>query len=249
MSLIKKINPDYITILIVEDSHTQALKLQNILQEIGYIVMVALNGKEAMVSLKKERPNIVISDIVMPDMNGYELCRQIKADEKLKNIPVLLLTTLSEPEDIIKGLDCGADSFLIKPYEREQLLSHIQYILINNSMRSEIGARVGIEIFFAGKKHFINPERIQILDLLLSSYENVLHQKREQERLNKELNSAGQTIKTLQGILPICANCKKIRDENDHWHSLEEYIQQRSNAAFSHSICPECKKILYPEYV
>jgi len=248
MSLINKISPDNVTILIAEDSNTQALKLQNILEGIGYNVSIALDGEKALASLLKEIPDLVISDIVMPRMDGYKLCRQIKTDAQLKRIPVLLLTTLSEPEDIIKGLDCGADNFLIKPYEEEQILSHIQYILVNHSIRAKIGSRVGIEIFFAGKKHFINPERIQILDLLFSSYENVLHQKREMEQLNKELKMAVETIKTLQGIFPICANCKKIRDEKNEWHSLESYIEQHSEAAFSHSICPECKRILYPEY-
>ncbi|MGA1823666.1 MAG: response regulator [bacterium] len=249
MSSINKISPDNVTILIAEDSTTQALKLQHSLEKNGYNVSVALDGKKALSSVQQEIPDIVISDIIMPKMDGYKLCRQIKSDALLKRIPVLLLTTLSEPEDIIRGLDCGADNFLIKPYNEEQLMSHIQYILVNNKIRVEMGSRVGIEIFFGGKKHFINPERIQILDLLFSSYENVLHQKRELERLNKNLKKASETIKTLEGILPICANCKKIRDGKDQWHALESYIEEHSEAAFSHSICPECKKILYPEYM
>ena len=236
-------------ILIVEDSPTQALQLQSLLEESGYKVSVATNGAEGLSCLKEEKPDLVISDIVMPEMDGYELCRKIKADNDLKSIPVLLLTQLTEPEDIIKGLDVGADNFVTKPYNPKLLLSQIEYILINRTMRTSPRIEMGIEVFFAGGRHFINSDRIQILDLLFSTYENSLQQKRELERLNKELKEAVDTINTLHGIIPICSNCKKIRDDKGSWSQIEAYIMKHSEAQFSHGICPECARKFYPEFV
>lgn len=236
-----------VDILIVEDSPTQAVKLQFLLEKNGYGVTIARNGVEALSCLRLGRPGLVVSDIVMPEMDGYELCRRIRADEELRYIPVLLLTTLSEPEDIVRGLESGADNFLTKPYDETILLSRIQYILINKEIRRNPQSDMGIEIFFAGNRHFINSDRIQILDLLFSTYENALQQKRELEKVNKKLTDALETIKTLHGFLPICANCKKIRDDDGQWQDLESFISEHSEAKVSHGICPECKKNLYPE--
>src|SRR4030042_4233173 len=124
-----------INILIAEDSPTQAEQLRYILETEGYQVSVARNGKEALSLLSKSRPTAVISDIVMPEMDGYQLCRQIKADERLKDIPVILVTSLSEPRDVIKGLECGADNFITKPYDETFLLSRIRYLLLNREFR------------------------------------------------------------------------------------------------------------------
>jgi len=236
-------------ILIVEDSPTQALQLQSLLEENDFEVSSAYNGAEGLSCLKEEKPDLVVSDIVMPEMDGYELCRKIKEDDDLKSIPVLLLTQLTEPEDIIKGLDAGADNFVTKPYDPKLLLSQIEYILVNRTMRTSPRTEMGVEVFFAGKKYFINSDRMQILDLLFSTYQNSLQQKRELERKNKELKEALDTINTLHGILPICANCKKIRDDKGSWSQIEAYITKHSEAQFSHGICPECAKKLYPEFV
>jgi len=237
------------SILIVEDSPTQVLQLQSLLEESGYKVSVATHGAEALSYLDDHIPDLVVSDIVMPEMDGYELCRKIKADDDFKSIPVLLLTLLTEPEDIIKGLDAGADNFVTKPYDPKLLLSQIEYILVNRTMRTSPRTEMGVEVFFAGKKYFINSDRMQILDLLFSTYQNSLQQKRELERTNKELKEALDTINTLHGIIPICSNCKKIRDDKGSWSQIEAYIMKHSDAQFSHGICPECAKKLYPEFV
>ena len=236
-------------ILIVEDSPTQAIQLQSLLEENGYKVSVAVNGADALSYLDEYIPDLVISDIVMPEMDGYELCRKIKDDDDLKGIPVLLLTQLTEPEDIINGLECGADNFVTKPYDPKLLLSQLEYILVNRTMRTSPRIEMGMEVFFAGRKYFINSDRMQMLDLLFSTYQNNLQQKRELERTNKELKDALDTINILHGILPICANCKKIRDDKGAWSQIEAYIGKHSDVQFSHGICPECAKKLYPEFV
>ncbi len=236
-------------VLVVEDSHTQAIQLKSLLEENGYEVSVAYDGAEGLSFLKEEKPDLVVSDIVMPEMDGYELCKKIKEDDDFIGIPVLLLTQLNEPEDIIKGLECGADNFVTKPYDAKLLLSQIEYVLVNRSMRTGPRTEMGMEVFFAGKKYFINSNRMQILDLLFSTYQNSLQQKRKLEKTNKELKSALDTIKTLHGIIPICSNCKKIRDDKGSWNQMEAYISKHSEAEFSHGICPECVKELYPEFV
>src|SRR3972149_10116372 len=161
-----------IEILVVEDTPPQAEQLKHILEQHDYSVSVANNGKEALSLINKHKPTIVISDIIMPEMDGYQLCRQIKADENLKEIPVILLTSLSGPTtDVIKGLGTGENRFIMKPYNEEYLLSRINYIIANRELRKSEKLEIGIEILFAGQKYFINSERRQILDLLLSTYE------------------------------------------------------------------------------
>ena len=236
-------------ILIVEDSLTQLTKLEQLLEGSGYTVGKATNGLEALAYLGKNRPDLVISDIVMPEMDGYELCRRVKAHEDTKDIPFLLLTMLSEPHDIMKGLESGADNFITKPYDDASLLSRIQYILVNKELRRGLSADMGMELFFRGHRYFINSDRIQILDLLISAYEQALEQKIKLEQTNKELQDALATIKTLSGIVPICARCKKIRDENGEWKPVEAYVGQHSDASFSHGVCPDCAKVLYPDLV
>ena len=236
-------------ILIVEDSPTQAIRLQHLLEESGYKVSVATSGADALACLKEEPCHLVVSDIVMPGMDGYELCGKIKNNKDLGHIPVLLLTQLSEPEDIVKGLESGADNFVTKPYDPDLLLSQVEYILVNRTLRSRVRSEMGIEVIFGGEKHFINSDRMQILDLLFSTYENSLRQKRELERLNGELKEALDTINTLHGIIPICSHCKKIRDDRGSWSQIEAYISKHSEAQFSHGICPECAKKFYPEFV
>ena len=236
----QSIDPQINTILIVEDSVTQALKLQHLLDKQGYSVISAPNGREALKVLQQQQPDLIISDVMMPEMDGYDLCRAIKACPEWRGIPFILLTNLSEPEDIVHGLESGADNFVTKPYDEGRLLSRIQYILINREIRKGATSQMGLDIFFAGKKHFINSDRFQILDLLFSTYEDVLEQKHRLEKMNRELQEALDTIKTLQGLLPVCSLCKKIRDKKDHWHSMEAYITNHSEAKFSHSYCPQC---------
>ncbi|PYV43795.1 MAG: hypothetical protein DMG06_09200 [Acidobacteria bacterium] len=122
-------------ILVVEDSPTQAEELQYILEQNGYQVSRATNGKKALEAMNKRKPTIVVSDIMMPEMDGYQLCRRIKEDKQLQDVPVIFLTALSAPMDVVKGLECGADNFITKPYEENYLLSCIQCILINGEVR------------------------------------------------------------------------------------------------------------------
>src|SRR5712692_161843 len=178
----KTLNNAGIDILVVEDSPTQAEQLKSLLEASGYTVTVAANAKQALAEAHKRKPTLIISDIVMPGMDGYTLCKTIKSDEKLKDIPVILVTSLSLPQDVLKGLECGADHFIRKPYDEKYLLSRIQYLLANWEMRRGEKLRLGVEIYFAGQRHFVTAARQQILDLLISTYEEAV-------RINAELSA------------------------------------------------------------
>jgi class 3 adenylate cyclase/CheY-like chemotaxis protein len=202
-----------IDILIVEDSPSQAVKLGDVLEQNGYGVSIAEDGEAALDYLKKHRPTIIISDIIMPNMDGYDLCRCVKSDEDLRNIPVILLTQLSYPEDVIRGLECGADVFFTKPCDAEYLSSKIESLLENQAQREAQRLQEShdeLRVTFAGREHFITSDRWQILNLLLSTFENAVRQNRELleaqlelEKLNRQLEQqVDETERLLLNILP-----------------------------------------------
>jgi DNA-binding response OmpR family regulator len=156
---------NHVEILIVEDSLTQAEQLKYILEQHDYRVSVVNNGKEALAYMSRHKPKLVISDIIMPEMDGYQLCERIKTTENFKNIPVILVTALSDPEDVINGLECGADNFIVKPYDEKYLLSNVRHILINKELGTRESVKMVMEIFFKEKKYFITADRLQILNL------------------------------------------------------------------------------------
>jgi len=183
-------------ILVAEDSFTQAEQLRHMLEEHGYRLATARNGGEALAALEQRTPTLVISDIVMPEMDGYELCRRIKQDEKLRDIPVILLTSLSDPTDVMRGLESGADSFIFKPYDQQYLLARISYILANRHLREKESAQMGLEIFFAGRKFFITSDRLQILNLLLSTYEAAVQKNRQLTETQDGLRMLNEHLET-----------------------------------------------------
>ena len=185
-----------LTVLIAEDSPTQAEQLRHLLEERGYAVTVASDGKKALEAARSHKPTLIISDIVMPEMDGYELCRAIKGDRVLQDVPVIILTVLSSMQEIANSLECGADHFVRKPYDSANLLSRIDYILSNRELRKGRRAQMGLEIYLAGKKHFITSEREQILDLLLSSYEEAIRVNEELKLRAAQLEAANRELES-----------------------------------------------------
>jgi PAS domain S-box-containing protein len=177
-----------VEILIVEDSPTQAQRLQHILEQHGYHITHAANGRRALDAAQQRKPDLVISDVVMPEMDGYELCRRLKADAALTDIPVILVTTLSDPGDVIRGLACGADNFILKPYDEHYLVSRVQFVLLNREMRQVEQGGIAVDVFFNGQKHVITADRLQILNLLLSTYDAAVQRNRELARVQVELD-------------------------------------------------------------
>jgi PAS domain S-box-containing protein len=176
-------------LLIVEDSQTQAELLRETLEEAGFSVIVARDAESALELIDARTVDLVISDIVMPGMSGYELCRRIKSSPQHGAMPVMLLSSLNEPMDIIRGLESGADNFLTKPYKAEQLVARSRTILQNRALRTR-SAVFGVEISFLGKTFTITSEKEQILDLLISTFEDTVQANRELQRHRAELASA-----------------------------------------------------------
>lgn len=185
-------------ILVVEDSLTQAKRLERLLKEHGYGVRIARNGFQGLAFAREKKPTVVITDVMMPEMDGYELCRRIKGDETLRDVPVVLLTSLSDPRDVIRGLQCGADNFLTKPYEDAHLLRRLHHILVNLELRREGHAQMTVEVFFAGQHHRLTADRIQIIDLLLSTFEAAVLQSTQLQKLNGDYRHALEEIKQAQ---------------------------------------------------
>ncbi len=181
-------------ILIAEDSRTQAQRLRHILEQQGYEVGVAGNGRLALEMAASLKPALIISDVVMPEMDGYELCRRVKADAAFRDVPVILVTTLSDPQDVVRGLECGADNFVLKPYDEHYLLSRVRYVLINREMRRVEETGMGVEIYFNGQRHFITADRLQILNLLLSTYDAAIQRNTELSQTQRELRAINTAL-------------------------------------------------------
>lgn len=190
-----RVEADPVMLLIVEDSHTQALVLKQFLTDNGFDATCVEDARTALEWLQTNTPALIISDVLMPEVDGFTFCEAIKNTPEISSIPVLLLTQLSEPEDIVRGLACGADHFVTKPFDHALLLAQVNNILLNQQLRSHPIGEEGVEVYFGGTRHVINSERSQILDLLLSTYEGALQQKRELEKTNSQLNEALDTIK------------------------------------------------------
>jgi DNA-binding response OmpR family regulator len=176
-------------VLAVDDNLHNLQLLGKILMDNDYEPAFAENGAQALDFLVRQVPDLILLDIMMPEMDGYEVCRVIKENNRTKDVPVIFLTAKVETEDLVKGFEAGAVDYIKKPFEFTELLVRI-------------------------KTHI-------------------------------DLKRAREEIKTLRGIIPICAKCKKIRDDEGLWKQIEVYIEKNSNAMFSHGLCPACARDVY----
>ena len=180
-------------ILIAEDSGVEAFMLKHVLEALSYQVSIANNGITALELAGKLRPALVISDVNMPGMNGYQLCQRIKV--ALPGTPVILVTSLSHPDDVLLGLESGADSFIIKPYQKSHLLERVEKAL-NGSHHGEAQENSpALRVMFRGQSHLIKASREKILDLLLSTYEATVQRNDELHRSREQLR--GRTAEAL----------------------------------------------------
>lgn len=181
-------------LLIVEDSALQAARLRRQLTAWGYQVRVAQNGTEALRCLDDELPRLVISDVEMPEMDGYELCSRIKSHPQRMHVPVLLFTHLSEPDDIMRGLSSGADGYLLKPYDDELLRLRVQALLEapGQATRPEMAQEVAVEL--DGRRYVVTAGRSQVINMLVSTFESALLQNRQLRALNEQLTLAQREL-------------------------------------------------------
>jgi signal transduction histidine kinase len=218
-----------VEILIAEDSATQLQRLQLILERHKYRVTATSNGKLALEAAQRRRPALIVSDVVMPEMNGYDLCRRVKDDPRLSGVPVILVTTLSDPQDVIRGLECRADNFILKPYEAEQLLRRIQFVLVNSEMRRNDQPGMGLEIVFGGQKHFITADRLQILNLLLSTYEAAMERNEELSATRDTLRQTNQKLEELTRDLEsrVLARTRELESSNQALRQAQQALIQQ----------------------
>ena len=194
-------------ILIAEDDRTSRNMLASVLKKGGYEVIEAANGAEAWDALRQpDAPMLGILDWMMPVMDGIDVVRRLRELETDRPTYIIILTTKGEKDDIVAGLNAGADDYLAKPFHPGELTARV-----------EVGRRL-----------------IEMRETLACKIE--------------ELREALDQIKTLRGIVPICMNCKKIRDDQGFWNQVEVYVRDHTEANFSHAICPECMNRLYPDY-
>ncbi len=198
------------SILIVDDERNNIQLLGNVLREEGYEPEFATNGVEALEWVNRQHFDLVLLDVVMPDIDGYEVCKRLKSNPATANTPVIFLTVKDDADSIANGFEAGSVDYVIKPFNTTELLARVKTHLALRQFGRELESKNS-----------------------------------ELELKNSELTQALEEIKTLQGIIPICANCKKIRDDRGAWEQIENYIQNHSDAQFSHSVCPECVEELY----
>jgi len=218
-------------ILIIEDSILQAEKLANSLIQQGYAVTTAKDGLEGLNALAELMPRLIISDIWMPKLNGFEFCRAVKNNEDFRNIPVILLTTLSESMDIVNGLNSGADYYLTKPYSENLLLSMVDSIL-NDGSSSAWTDRSTFTRKINEKTMDVTTSPQQTLNFLFSTYENLLRHnqmllktKQELKKFNSQLEEkvrekTGSLQSTLNGIVSALAMVVEMRDPYTAGHQL-----------------------------
>jgi DNA-binding response OmpR family regulator len=215
---------DPIKILVVEDSRTQAEMLKNILEAHGYSVTLAENGKAALDILGAVHPDIIISDVVMPVMDGYEFCRTVKNDERYRHIPVILLTMLTDSKDVIYAMVSGADNFITKPYQGEYLISRLKKVLSQKkNMPASPPVEPPTEFLLSGKKFSITHNRHQIIELLLSAYEAAVLQHHEVQNAQKKLADANDEANLYLDIIT-----HDINNVNSGAMALTELLVRKS---------------------
>ena len=157
------------TILVVDDHVVQVKTLEQIFTARKIGVKTATNAPEALKLLEKESVDLILSDIIMPGMNGFEFCRKLKADTKTKNLPVILLSAINNPWLILEGLECGIDSFMVKPFRPKNLIAHVKEIIQEKKKAVAANKKIPPRLSFLGKTRTIPTETDKIMDFLVSA--------------------------------------------------------------------------------
>ena len=181
-------------VLVVEDSALQAAMLRKLLVGDGYAVTVASDGRQALEKLEESLPLVIISDIDMPEMNGYELCRAVKRQDRTQHIPVILLTSLGDPRNVIEGLQAGADNYVTKPYDGPGLLARVESLRLSPELYRDLTPEQPLQVNLGGETFAIEAGRGQILNLLLSTFESAVWQNQKLRESNDKLHLAHREL-------------------------------------------------------
>lgn len=201
------------TLLIVDDNLKNLKVLLGLLKDRGFNIIVAQNGEEALERASHWLPDIILLDVMMPGLDGFEICHRLKANETTREIPIIFMTALTDVESKLKGFELGGVDYVTKPVEYQEVMARLKAHLTIRWLQQDL-----------------------------------VEKNAELQAKNEQLQQALDQVKTLSGLLPICANCKKIRDDQGYWQDVAVYIRDHSEADFTHGICPECIQKLYPDY-
>jgi DNA-binding response OmpR family regulator len=206
------------SILIVDDSPDQQALLRSILSKAGHANLLSADSAKAAARVLNldgdtvgQKIDLILMDVLMPEQDGVETCRQIKRCAHLEDVPVIMVTAKSDLSNLREAFAAGAMDFISKPVNSVELLARVSSALL---LKQEMDRRKNREL--------------------------------ELRRSNEELQKALKEVKVLRGLIPICASCKKIRNDGGFWQQIEEYLGEHSEAEFSHGLCQPCIKKLYP---
>jgi two-component system sensor histidine kinase/response regulator len=170
-------------ILVVDDSRTQRERLRMLLERSDYEVQTASDGTEALALVAQAPPDLIISDVNMPGIDGFEFCQAIRSDPRTQRVPFILVTEWTAPMDLVKGLEAGADNFIPKPYDADQLLARVRRIFRQLELRKQGRLDVEVTMQVGNRKLLVTADKQQIIELLFSTFE-------ELGRVNSELRQA-----------------------------------------------------------
>lgn len=209
-------------IAIAEDSRTQAEILRRILMEKGYRVALENNGADLIASIKKEKPALVISDIIMPNMNGFEVCRRIKDDNDLKDVPVILVTSLTDPMDVLHGLESGADDFIMKPFRKEYLCSQVENLLNDRSASPREDAEKNLEIRYGENNIVVRSGRRQILNILVSVYTDAVEKRLQLQATQEEISRFNEQLEQ-----KVFERTRDLQAEIARRHAVQKELEEK----------------------
>ncbi|MBU3613237.1 EAL domain-containing protein [Polynucleobacter sp. MG-27-Goln-C1] len=215
-------------ILVVEDSPIQAELLRRFIVSKGFHCGIATDGEAGLLSIQNSRPDIIISDIQMPVLDGYQMCEQIKKDPLTQSIPVILLTALSDPTDVIRGLNAGAEAYLTKPYDNERLLTQVKRLLSNPLTDSNHDVELPIDVEINGTKYSVLAGRKQILQMLVSTYDNAAYQNQLLRKLEEDLHTLNLNLenKVAERTAALTEEEKRAHNAEVRYHTLFELLPE-----------------------
>lgn len=181
--------------LIIEDSRTQARKLTDLFAAQGFEVEVAHDGPSGIAACKARLPDFVVSDVVMPGCDGFEVCRQLRSDPATAKVPFMLLTSLGDPLDVLRALAAGADNFATKPYRDADILARVQR-LISGHIANESG-----ELRIHSELIAVTASRQTMLEVLFSALEDASARNAELEASRAALERASAARDEMLGIV------------------------------------------------
>lgn len=197
-------------ILVIDDTIAHLDHLRSVLESEGYGTFIAKTAHAGLQVAQRSSPDLILLDVMLPDMDGFAVCRHLKESDWGREIPVVFTTANTDVDSIVRGFEVGGADYITKPIRELEVIARVRTQLAVKQLTQSLRRKNS-----------------------------------ELEATAAQLRGALSQVKTLSGLLPICSNCKKIRDGQGVWQHLEIYLAHRSDAKFTHGLCPACIEELY----